>query len=106
MTNTQFLTENDPDTGGYFVFLFGALLVELVVVYKLRPFDKYKSRAVGTCLITTLLLCALCASNMRQVVLLEWVGMNLTLILSAAFHALSTNAKQKAFAIDEKYPLL
>lgn len=82
------------------------ILIELAVVYKLRPFDRYKSQAVGTCLIGTLLLCGYYASNMRQVVLLEWFSMNLTLALSATFHALSTSGGHVEGELDEKQPLL
>lgn len=42
---------------------------------------------MGICSAAILLLCALCAEDVRQLVVLEWVGINLTLAVSAGVHA-------------------
>lgn len=66
--------------------LLTALAFELLVVYKLRPYDRYKSRAVGVCLVGVLIVCAVCAATLTQLVAFEWLGLNVAILVSAIVH--------------------
>ena len=83
----NWLATDPTNSDGVFIALLSGCVCELVVAYKLRPFDRYKSRAIGTCMLSILLLCGFYATNMRQVMFFEWVGMNIMLVLSGAIHA-------------------
>ncbi len=89
-TNEQEYFDSHGSTGAECIPILGAFVIELAVVYHLRPGDRYKSRAVGTTLIATLLLCGGLAANAQQTLLLEWVGLNLALVVSAVAHTLAT----------------
>lgn len=69
------------------VTLLIALFSELLVVYNLRPYDRYKSRAVGICMTGILFACGLWKADLRQLILLEWLGINVTILVSSVIHA-------------------
>ncbi len=62
-------------------------LAELFVAYRLRPNDRYKAKAVASCLLIVTLLGVRMTTDVRQTIVLQWAALNVTLIASAAAHA-------------------
>lgn len=82
----SWVMRDNPESGFWFACLLGVGVCELAMLYGLTPKARHKDIAILTSMIGGLFICALLVSNIREVIVLDWVGVNVAILLSATFY--------------------